>query len=319
MKHSLFLFIVFISICVVLTLFCASAYLLVNSCAHMAAGTHLGFFSFDMFIHGIIVCFPFVAGFSCIAMVFYLIRHPSTPLFSVVVYFVIGITVWAVLIPQVLSLEKLGLFKSTNIWTENQLTEGYFRPSEYGVYYYSEISSQNIAKGIYIDTSGLSGVEDGLQSFDNLQLSPVNSGFFADPLFANSSSITVVLEHIIQFADLVRKEVFTVLESDYVSYLSFASLGLALLSLISVKSMSTWKLLNLSFVIILYVAICRINVLIFSHPFFLRVLTFFQEKNSSMVSSLYNIQLYINLLISLFFLSGGLIQFFVQQIRKRSE
>ncbi|HPX25558.1 MAG TPA: hypothetical protein PLG87_02025 [Treponemataceae bacterium] len=321
MKSSLFLLVVFTILCIAVTLFCAFGYVLVDGCTHMAAGTSLSFFSLDVFLNGIIMCFPFAAGFSCMGMIFYMIRHPSAPLLSVAVYFVIGVAVWAFLVPQALRIEQMGLFKSLNVRTENRLTEGYFRPSEYGVFYYSKINSQNIAEGVYIDTTGASGSMSPISRFTNLQLAPTGNEFFADPLFASSAKITVIIEHIITFAKVMRIEALKAVKKGFFSYLSFASIGLALLSLIGIKSMSSWKLLNLSFVIILYVVICRINLLIYTSPVFYSVLSFFQEKKISVLSSLPYLQLAVNCLISLLLVSAGMIQYLVLRAgeRRKSE
>ena len=317
MKSSLFLLIVFTIICIAVTLFCAFAYVLVDGCAHMAAGTSLSIFSLDVFLNGIIICFPFTAAFSCMGMIFYMIRHPSSPLLSVAVYFVIGISVWIFLVPQALRIEQMGLFKSLNVRTESRLTEGYFRPSQYGVFYYSKISPQNIAEGVYIDITGSSGSKGQVSPFSNLQLAPTGNEFFADPLFASSAKITVIIEHIITFAKAIRTEAFKAVKKGFFYYLSFASLGLALLSLIGVKSMSSWKLLNLSFVIILYVVICRINLLVYTSPVFKSLLSFFQEKKIAVLSSLPSMQLAVNCLISLLLVSAGMIQYLVHRAGER--
>lgn len=319
MKSSLFLFVVFTILCITITLFCAFAYLLVDGCSQMAAGTSLPFFSFNVFLHGILMCFPFVAAFSCMGMIFYMIRHPASPLLSVGVYFIIGLLVWAFLIPQTIRLENLGLFKSFNSRTESRLTEGYFRPSEYGVFYYSKISTQNVAEGLYFDTTGASGVKGGISKFTNLQLAPTGNEFFADPLFASAAKITVVIERIITFSKSIRTEAFNAYNKGFISYLSFASLGLALLSLIGVKNFSSWKLLNLSFVIILYVIICKLNLSIFTRPVFTRIVSFLQEKNVSLCSSLQDLQLIINVLISIVFSTAGIFQYFILSVRERRE
>jgi len=283
----------------------------------MAAGTSASIFSLDVFLSGVVICLPFAAGFSCMGMVFYMIRHPSSSLVSVVMYFLIGAALWGLVIPQVLNLEKMGLFKVSNTRTENQLTEGYFRPSEYGVFYYSKISSQNIAEGLYIDTSGSSSPGGGVSRFTDLQLAPTGNEFFSDPLFEKSVSMTVVLEHIITFAKFSRKEAFSSLKQGYFQYLSFASLGLALLSLISVKSLSSWKLLNLSFVIILYTVVCRINLLVYTSPLFNKLLLYFQGKQISFLSSLPKIQLVINCSISAVLLAFGMVQFVLTMYKKK--
>lgn len=317
MKSSLFLFIVFLILCTALTFFCAFAYVLVDGCTHMAAGTSISFFSVDVFLHGIITCFPFVAGFSCMGVIFYMIRHPSSSIISLVLYSLIGICVWAVLIPQSMKIESMGLFKSSNAKTEVRLTEGYFRPSDYGVYYYSKISAQNIAQGLYIDTSGTGGVKGDVTRFTNLQLAPSGDEFFSDPLFAKSAKITVVLEHIIAFAKTARYEAFKGLKKGYFNYLSFASLGLALLSIIGIKSMSSWKLLNLSFVIILYVGICRLNLLIYTSPVFENVIAYFTSKNIVLLTDKSTIQLFTNCLIAGVFITIGIIQFIIHRSREK--
>ena len=230
-------------------------------------------------------------------MIFYMIRHPSSPLLSVAVYFVIGISVWIFLVPQALRIEQMGLFKSLNVRTESRLTEGYFRPSQYGVFYYSKISPQNIAQGVYIDITGSSGSKGQVSLFLNLQLAPTGNEFFADPLFASSAKITVIIEHIITFAKAIRTEAFKAVKKGFFYYLSFASLGLALLSLIGVKSMSSWKLKPFfcNYFICSYMQDKSISVY---KPGFKSLLSFFRTKRYSSFS-LPSMQLAVNCLISL--------------------
>jgi len=274
----------------------------------MVAGENLSFVNFALFFQVLVKALPFCLVFACLGLIFYFIRHPKTPILSTLFYFLIGFSIWLFAIPWMLSV-PLAQKPLVSEYEARRLSEGFFRETKSSIDYIAKIFPEGGGEGVRIDTSSSGHIESVFFEEDALEAELA----FADPLFEKTIELPPVLEVLKAFFSFAGTEAIKSLARGFLSYLMFASFGLAILSIFFVKNISSWKLINISIVVTLFVFICKINREVFSAMFFDKMIGFFQHNNMIWLTNRNNIQFVINISITLCFSLIGLVHFIRQR------
>ena len=245
MKTSLSLLLVYIVICIFGTAAGSMLYMMYGDLLVFVAGKPLVFFSADLFIRGAFFTFPLVCAFSSLFMVLYIVRHPAKILFPLITYILTGALSWGLLIPFCTSLSAEYELKSpAKASAEIVVSPGFFREDNGGVYYYSRVGQDGKAEGLYIDLQGFSGEQGKVIPLDNAPVNMQAAAPFSDLLIRD----TVTLPRVVKVpVDLYKKQLLfaqSARSAGYISWLCFASLGVALLSVFALRKFSAWRLLS---------------------------------------------------------------------------
>lgn len=316
MKNALFIFIVFIILSIVASLVFALGFSLVFLSFSMIAGEVLSFVRFSTFLHILVLCIPFSLVIACLGLVFYFIRHPRFALLPTILYFLIGLSVWIFAIPFLVPLpfaQEPAMEKKEG----SRLSEFVFRSSESSIDYITLFLPDAGAEGIRINRAGKKEMQPVV--FDETYLSQTSELFYADPVFEETVRLTPILEVLKDFFIFARTEVLNSLARSYISYLMFASFGLALLSIFFIKNINKWKLINVSLVVALFVLVCKLNREIFSANVFNKIIEFFLHNNIRWLGNHYNLQFIINMSISLIFSLIGFFHFVIERKKAKRE
>lgn len=253
MKSALYLFLVYLSICVLGTALCAAIFMLCSDLTLCVVGQSYSIFSLSFFVKGIFYSFPAVCAFSHFSMVFYGIRHKLNKIITLVMFLVLGILSWAFLIPYSLnnSVRYTDLFNEVS--EPKPLTEGFFRKERNEIYYYSNIN-ENTADGFMIDRNGVSKV------FMNEKIVKTPSAY-ADSLVQNEVEIPLIVSTPLKVYETLiisTKENFVAGGEKLFIYITFA---LAMLSVLGFQAISGWRLLNAFIVLCSGIGIVYLNYL----------------------------------------------------------
>ncbi len=223
------------------------------------AGQPLSFLSADLFIRGVFFVFPLICALSSLFMVLYVVRHPGKIILPLIIYILTGILSWGLLIP--FSVSKSEEYASIPHVQKKAplITPGFFREDNGGIYYYSRVGQDGKAEGLYIDLQGFTGSQGKILPIDNVPVNETAAEPFSDLLIRDTMTLPRVVKVPVElykkqlaFASASRK-------AGYISWLSFASIGIALLSILGLRRFSAWRLLNASIVTAAFFCIAGVN------------------------------------------------------------
>ena len=300
MKTSLFLTIVFIVTCLAIVILGATVFMLYDDCLHLSAGTEVAFFSLPVFLKGLVLAFPFACVISCLFMAFYIVRHPNNPLFTVIVYVIIGIAVWLVFIPVSYRLYDIVDFESEVKTNENNITENYFRDNYNSIIYFTEIDENLLSSGVAI-TNGNASVFEKQKVTDFFDVKAV------DPLFYNTVTPTGVISRITSFLQTFWAIGKQALSGNFLFFFAFMSFGLALLSILGLNRCSMWRLCNISWMFVFFFVICHINFEFYCSSVISSIVGFFIERKINFLSDRRVIQIICNSAFTVVFIAIGII------------
>lgn len=225
----------------------------------MVAGQSLEFFCSDFFVRGIFASFPLVQILVFCAMIVYLIRHKKFPAARIFTYFFLGICVWLFLVPLSFKIEKkLGL-DSPALKNDKGLSSGFFRKEGGGIFYFSEIHSDNTADGLFIDVSGDSGEAGRVFTFSSAIIDEEFSGNFADSLIKQAAKLPAIIEFPLKVYSFFLAKGHICLEKGFGSWVMFCSLPLLMLACIIFNGISVWPLVNALTVFFVQIVISVFN------------------------------------------------------------
>ena len=286
-RNALNLFLYFCAIVVVFTLICAAVFTFYKLCSRLVSGNTSLLFDPVLFIRGIFLFAPIVLIASGSFMLFYLMRHSTSSWFPLIVYIFLYGTAWFVLIPMDLTLEKKFGEKHTLLEEYNAkrgivLSPGYFRDlnSEQGersVWYYSNVSKDNVATGLCIDFGKASGKGAGsVYTFSEAALD-LNKNEFSDPLIEKNVKMSPTVESTVSFlrvtSIILRKSFF----AGPLAWYAYLSMALALLAVAGVRHISKWRLVNFIAISFFSIAILVVNNLIYTNSVMAPVTTFMND------------------------------------------
>ncbi len=260
MKRALYLAIIYLASLFLGTLLFATVFMFSCNLTMFVTGLPASFFSLTFFTTGILTTFPLVCVLSQVLLVLYMVRHPGNYGVSFAMYMIFGLLSWLLLLPADLKL---------SVRYENSLAKtrveasssGFFRKDAGGVIYYSRIEENGNAEGLFIDTSDFQDSENSVVPFFDVPVKNESAFPYSDILIKNS----LEPPKIVTFPLALYSALLTAAEYSaalgFLAWLSFASMGLALLSVFGLQFASSWKLANVAFVIIGIITVVVVNYL----------------------------------------------------------
>ncbi|MBQ4378803.1 MAG: hypothetical protein II821_06370 [Treponema sp.] len=223
-------------------------------------GVESSFFSVHFFMTGLFLSVPLVCILVHLLFVFYQIRHPQKQILSLVVYVVLGALSWLVVIPA--DLKLISRYESDTISSRVEASSaGVFRKEESGVYYYSRITEDGRADGIFFDTTGYLGKEGVVVPLYDVSVKNESAFPYSDILIKNSLQPSKLVTYPLAVYNSLLTSALYSSSLGFLAWLAFASMGLALLSAYGLQFGSSWKLANVSFVICTAIVILFVNFL----------------------------------------------------------
>lgn len=237
----------------------------------LVAGTKLDFFNFSLFLKGVIIYFPLCSAFAILPFCLYIIRHKYTIIQYLVPYIIICFVVFFGIFPLSIELQsKSELYmqaKTTNELTP--LSSGYFRTNDSYIDYYIKNNPDetstilHIVRPTRVNSSSIiteTTIKQNSANYDN----------FSDPLifdvFGNQDYLNII-KHSLNFLQLRMKEAYY---TGFWHFVAFMSIGFALSSVIGIRKIAKWRLLNLINLFLGYFLIIIINVILYSSNFYTR-------------------------------------------------
>jgi len=247
-------------LCIILlgTAFGALIIMLYNGATLLVAGAPLVVFSKTAFLRGVLLSFPVALSLSTMLLLFLLIRHSSkSRLAGIITISILTVVSWGVVYPVFIQFwNTKNINQIETVKTKSTLSSNYFREFDSKNFYYTSVDENGFADGfvIYNDVDG----EQKLELIKNQKVFQSDDGF-SDSLVKNSLIIPRVLSKIFQTYPICEKEAFRAWSNGYLSWLGFASVGLALLFAFVFVDMSSWRLINVCMVCIFTLTIIATN------------------------------------------------------------
>lgn len=254
--------------CVLGTAACAFVYGVCQGLNFFVAGGGISVFSRDLFVRGAFLAGPGVCIVAQIFMVLLVLRRQTDSrkinhLFSLIVYIVLALATWCVLFPKVFEIEK-DFFRQDSAERSVPVSSGYFRESSGGVYYYSKILPDGSADGILIDTQGKYGNAGGIIPFASQNPALVSSFPYSDVLVKDAVQTPAMISVPLRAYSVLREQMTLSFLGGKMVWFSFATLGLALLSLYGLQFSSSWKMVGCVLVVLGAILILVANYLFYA-------------------------------------------------------
>lgn len=198
---------------------------------------------------------------SSVFTVIHSIRYPKNGMARVITHTILCLLAWLVIIP--LSLEFADKTGEMNPMQpkDRLMTANYFRPYDGKLYYYTSVNAATkTANGVSFTLDSLDNASDESQLLENVPLMQNNIAPFSDVLIYNTLSRPKLAKLALPALYLNQQGALTALKGGVLSWLAFASWGLALCALIGLRRLFHWRLLNFIAVQIGFIAICAVNL-----------------------------------------------------------
>lgn len=257
MKRALSLLIIYFSVVFVGTLLLGLFFMVCADLTVLVAGQKIIVFNLDFFIKGILIAFPLMAAFAPMFLIFFMVRHPSEYISSLITYVVLGAITWLLLIPGGLKIyENIEMYDNK---ISESTTTGIFREEESGIFYYSRILENGNADGLYIDSPGFYGLEGSVIPFYDIPVSKDSAYPYSDSIIKKAITPPAMVSYPLSVYNAILTAAAHAISSGYLKWLCFSAFGLALLSVFSVQFSSSWKLANSLCIIFAILVICFSN------------------------------------------------------------
>ena len=309
-KISLRLIFLYLFIIVFGTCLCAFIYSLYSLCTNLVAGEKLPFFSLPYFMSGILIFLPFVLILSGLFMCFYLIRHPVKSGLPVLTYGALYMAAWIFLMPLNFNyLQKMVQGKATVEKSSQKLSEGYFRQGRSGnIFYYTDVTRDNLGDGVCID---MGSPDKEVYTFSGVDLSSskLSGDVFSDVLIQETVDMPKTMSVLAKWFSTFMNIAKTAFSGGFFSWLCFASISLALVSVVGLARLSRWRLKNALWVVIASLGIIVLNVLIYTNTFFEPVSAFLEGAVSKIPQVKNPLVVLVNFVIFILFIIIGLVSY----------
>lgn len=262
-KQGLKIIPLYIVTVVIGTVVCAVAYSLYSLCTHMVAGATVQIFNLKYFLDGVFIFSPAILILSGLLTCAYLIRHPPTSAFPTIMYMIIYAVFWIILMPLNFKLaDSFNLGQKESASSPVKLSDGFFREtSQEYIYYYTSVSDKNVVDGVCLAPKD----NQSVYAFTDVQLPAASD--FSDPLIKKTVQMPQVLEVLSKWFNSFISIARTSCTQGTLSWLCFASVGLALLSVVGLRQISKWRLIDLVLVIGVTAGILVLNILGYTNSF----------------------------------------------------
>lgn len=263
MKKALTIISLYILICVFGTAVLAALFMFDADMHSYVTGLPSKLFSLKEFLYGAAVCLPLCGCLALMAVVLLMAGDRENQIVSLVLYILLGVFTWLVLIPFSLgSLPDLKLESENAALRRNETSAEIFRKYDDGIYYNSRILPGGTADGIFIDTSESAGEKEFKSYYD----SPVSNDAafpYSDILVKDALEPPKYVSYPVALYMSLLSAAENSRAKGFLSWLFFASFGLALLSTYGLHYLSSWRLFSVFAVAIGQILIIFINYFYF--------------------------------------------------------
>lgn len=260
MKRILTFAVIYLAAMFLGTLVFATLFMFSCNLSSFVTGVESSFFSVHFFVTGVLLSVPLVCIMVHLLFVFYQIRHPAKHILSFIVYVLFGALTWLVVIPT--DLKLIARYESDAISPRVEATSaGVFRKEENGIYYYSRVSEKGLADGVFFDTTGYLGKDEVVVPFFDLPVKTESAFPYSDILIKNSLQPPRLVTYPLAVYNSLLTSALYSSSQGFFHWLTFASMGLALLAVYALQFGSSWKLANFTFIIMTGVLILFVNFL----------------------------------------------------------
>lgn len=219
----------------------ASIFMISADLTTVVTGQNISFFSLPFFLEGIQLSFPLACMVSFVLLIMYLIRHPGKQIAAMITYAVLGILTWTVMLPI-----DLKSFETSDdvVAKARKLTTstGVFRKEGRGVYLFTNINEDGTVAGVYIDVNGFSDPDGNVLTFERLEVQNENAFPYSDVLIKDSIQPPQFVTYPLAVYSSILIAAENSCSKGFFSWLCFASIGFALLSVYGIQFFSSWKL-----------------------------------------------------------------------------
>ena len=226
-------------------------------CTTLVAGREIQLVSGMLFVKGVFLFAPAAISSSGAFLLFFLIRHQWGTKADFVVYAVWYVLSWLILIPLTFRVYESISKENHIVATETLVSPGYFRNSESEdeVLFYSQVRDDGTAEGI--------SISDHKITTYNERKVPVSDSAFADSIIRDSLKMNSVISF---FVSSYNKMFAIGAESsrNFFTWMCFASIGLVYLAVFEMRRLSVWRLVNVFFILVVYVGLFNLDLYIYT-------------------------------------------------------
>ena len=301
-KTSLKLIPAFLAIGIIGTVLGACLYMVYAACTFLIAGEALAVFSISLFLQGVFISFPVCMIVSAMLLTLYLIRHPALPVVPLCMYAALVAVAWLVLIPLCTKFSQSYAQKQVQVTEQRAVSPGFFRHENGYLFYYSRVSYDKSVDGICVDSANNDGK---VYTFEGLPLAQTKKNF-SDSLIEETIAMPKLFMLLIQVSSILKKSGDAAWSAGHAWWLCFASFGLALLSVVGLRRVTSWRLLNTFVIIFATMGIIILNALYYGTTVLGGVSSIVEDWFSKLRFIHYGFAVFCNTIIAAVFLAWGL-------------
>lgn len=252
----------FLLICVCGTIFGGLLFMLYNVITSYVIGAQMNYFLPDIFLDGMLICFPPLLFFIPMFRMLSLVRHKAKKkIFALATICVLSLAFWIFLVPICEKAAHAGdaLFEKP----PSELTEGYFRKLDLDTYYLSSVKNKYIdALKFENDDSQKNQAERKVELVKNRRMVFERDKYgFSDPLVGERLQPSKILAAFFQGLYSMEKSAFSACASGLKNWLFFSSIMIALLSVGALMDASSWRLVSAFWILLTTITIIALNFL----------------------------------------------------------
>lgn len=228
---------------------------------HFVVGSTIELLSWNQIASLLLVCGATSAVCTTPFLIAHSIRYPYNGIARIVTYTILTALAWIIIIPVCLTAAQN--FGSVDVLKTNEpvLTPNFFRPSDGTLYYYTSVNPQTkMANGVSFELHNINSSEDTAQLLENTPQFKADIQPFADVLIYDTLQISKFVDVILPSLILTKERAQDAFSKGILPWLSFATWGLALYSLIGIRRLFRWRLLNFCTAILGFIGISLLNV-----------------------------------------------------------
>ncbi|MBE6353142.1 hypothetical protein [Treponema sp.] len=281
-------------------------YMIYALCTTLVAGREIQLVSGMLFVKGVFLFAPVAISSSGAFLLFFLIRHQWGTKADFVVYAVWYVLSWLILIPLTFRVYESISKENHIVATETLVSPGYFRnsESENEVLFYSQVRDDATVEGVSIS-------DHNITTYNKRKIHASGSDF-ADPIIRDSLEMNSVISF---FVSSYNKMFDIGAESsrDFLSWLCFSSIGLVYLAVFEIRRLSVWRLVNVFFILVVYVGLFNLDLYIYTGDILPYVSHALMEAMPFIPGNAF--VLILNLSLTLIFILAGI---FISSYRKKA-
>ena len=280
MKRALYFAVIYLSALILGTLIFATLFMFSNNLNMFVTGLPSSFFSLHHFMNGIFLSIPLACIVIQILLILYVIRHPRNQLVSMLMYIIFSMLSWLLIIPA--DLKLINLYESDLEHSRTESTSaGIFRKEGNGIYYFSRVNDDKSVDGLFLDTTGFLGQEGAAIPLFNAKVSNESAFPYSDIIIKNSLQPSQLVTYPLSVYHALLTVAIHNVSEGFFPWISFAAIGLALMSLYALQFASSWKLANVTCTVF-----CAMGILFLNYLYYMNIFPSILIELGSKLSSL---------------------------------